>query len=211
MCQNARLTHHDSAVERLCTDRDNDVLSHTLENLCTGDEETVLLEDFAGLGIVPLLDTLLVGKLLDGVTLTGSTRFVASDIVTTEEDTVDGDDLSWLEHADITDDNILDVDDHFTTASYDLDSTVVSLLVELFELSFLLPIINGTDQDDDKDGDADGNTFDPFDLGLDTTGGWAAVGLVDDVVVWATNNLVDTESKGDDGGDGKQNLTSISM
>jgi hypothetical protein len=211
MCQDARLTHHDSTVERLCTDRDDDVLSHTLENLGTRDEETVLLEDFAGLGIVPLLDTLLVGKLLDGVAFTSSTRFVASDIVTAEEDTVDGDNLSWLEQADITDDDILDVDDHFTTASDDLDGTVVSLLVELFELSFLLPIIDGTDQDDDSDSDTDGNTFDPFDLGLKATGSRAAVGLVDDVVIGAIDDLVDTESEGDDGSDSEQDLTSISI
>ena len=53
----------------------------------------------------------------------------------------------------------LDIDLMFLSITDYLDSAVFLLHVEFVELSLLLPIVEGTDQDDNDDGDDDGGTF----------------------------------------------------
>lgn len=200
------LTQQDPSVERVLSDRDDDVLADTLENLSARDHETVALGVLARLECLALFHALLVRELLDRVTFTCSARLVAADVVTAQENTVDGQNLSGLEQADVADNDILDVDDHFRAASNTLYRTVVPLLVELLELAFFLPVVDGTDQDDNGDSDTDGNTLNPVDLGGDTPSRRLTTLIVEDNVVRRTQILVETESERDDGDDGKQNL-----
>jgi hypothetical protein len=106
------LTHHQTTVERLGTDSDNDVFTDTLGNLGAGDEETILLEGFTGSQRPALLDTLFVRGLLDQVGFTGSSRLVTFDIVSSEEDTVDGKNFTSLDNTDITDEDVLYREEH---------------------------------------------------------------------------------------------------
>lgn len=124
--------------------------------------------------------------------------------MTAEENTIDGQDLSRLEHGDVPDADLLGVDDLLPTATHDLHGPVLALVVEVFELEFLLIIIDRTDEDDDSDGDEDGDTLDPVDLGLETAWRRAFGGL--DVVVTGTESLVKTEGERDDRSDEKKNL-----
>lgn len=123
-----------------------------------------------------------------------------------DEDTIDWDDLSWLEKSDITNNDVSNVDNHFGTTSDDFDRSVFSLFIELFELTFFLPIINGTDEDDDEDSNADSNTLDPVYLWWLTTDGGKTIFAVEDGSVINTEILVETEGKGDNSGDRKQDL-----
>jgi hypothetical protein len=70
-------------------------------------------------------------------------------------------------------------------------------------LPLLLPVVDGTDEDYDDDGDDDGDSLDPVNRGL-LAPVWAIRG-VDDPGRRA-DVLVDTERKGDDGCDGKEDL-----
>ena len=151
----------------------------------------------------PLVDAFLVRELLDRVTFAGRSGFVASDIVTSDKHTVNGNDLPRLEQGDIPDDDVSNVDDHLGSASNDFDSTVFTFLVELFELTFLLPIVDGSDENDDGDGDTNGYTFDPIDLWIGTALGWGTVLVIERVVGGGTEILVETQSKGYDRSDGK--------
>ena len=105
--KDAKLTHHQTTVERLGTDGDDDVFTDTLGNLGTRDQETVLLQGLAGRQRVALLDALFVRSLLDQIRFTSSTRLVTLDVVTTEEDTVDGQDFTSLDDTDVTDEDVL--------------------------------------------------------------------------------------------------------
>lgn len=67
-----------------------------------------------------------------------------------------------------------------------------------------MEIIDGTDEDDDGDGDENGDTFDPVDLGDGTTT-VRSIGASDSVFTTA-KRLVETESERDDSGDEQENL-----
>ena len=117
------LTHHQTTVERLGTDGDDDVFTDTLGNLGTRDQETVLFQSLSGGQRVALLDTLFVGSLLDQVGFTGSTRLVALDVVASEEDTVDGKNFTGLDDTDVTDENVLRYDGNVSTIAADKTKT----------------------------------------------------------------------------------------
>jgi hypothetical protein len=55
----------------------------------------------------------------------------------------------------------LNVDNLFISIANNLDATILLFIVEFPELPLFLPIIEGTDDDYDKNCDHDGNTFDP--------------------------------------------------
>jgi hypothetical protein len=225
------LTHHQTTVERLGTDGDDDVFTNTLGNLGTRDQETVLFQSLSRGQRVALLDTLFVGSLLDQVGFTGSTRLVALDVVASEEDTVDGKNFTSLDDTDVTDENVLrydgnvstnaadkttteslprthlGVDSHPSSTSNTVDHPVVLLLVQFLELPLLLPIVDGSDQDDDGNSDKNGDTLDPFDLRFFATvrvGTSVFAGTSQFVV--DTDGLVDTEDKRDNGGDTQDDL-----
>jgi hypothetical protein len=224
-----KLTHHQTTVERLGTDGDDDVFTDTLGNLGTRDQETVLFQSLSRGQRVALLDTLFVGSLLDQVGFTGSTRLVALDVVASEEDTVDGKNFTSLDDTDVTDENVLrydklvstlplittgailrtdlGIDSHPSSTSNTVDHPVVLLLVQLLELPLLLPIVDGSDQDDDGNSDKNGDTLDPFDLRFFATSGVVATpGEVFDRLVVHTDGLVNTEDEGDNGGDTQDDL-----
>ena len=97
--------------------------------------------DTHALGLLPEGDAIVIGDLFYGVGLSGCARLVAFDVVTGDEDTVAGEDLTGLEEGDIADEQFLDVDNAFNAVTDDLDTSFFLLVVEDAELSLLLPII----------------------------------------------------------------------
>ena len=105
------LTHHDTSVETLDADCDDNVASYTFENFTSRDDETicvicvqmVMLRAF-----VLCLDAFCIRQLLDCIAFACNARLVTSDIVPSKEDAVTGDNLSWFEEGDIADDEILE-------------------------------------------------------------------------------------------------------
>jgi len=70
-----------------------------------------------------------------------------------------------------------------------------------------LPIVDGTDHDNNENSDNNGNTFDPLDLrGVTETIKVFGCGITRDRLVIYTNRLVDTEGEGNDSDNGKQDL-----
>lgn len=110
----AQRTHHNLAVERVLTNVGSDVRSNTLEDLGSRKEEAV---DLALLGTIEILK----GSLAHGVRLARGARFVAANIVTGEEETVDGENLSGLDVEDVTDDDIVDRHELLGSTADDLD------------------------------------------------------------------------------------------
>lgn len=102
--------HHQSTVERSGTDGNDDVFSDTFSDFGTREQETVLLGLFALFKGLSFGDTVFVGELFDQVGFTSGSRFIALDVVASQKDAVDGDNLSGFENADITDDNVLERD-----------------------------------------------------------------------------------------------------
>jgi hypothetical protein len=104
-------THHDTTVETLLTDSDDDILAVTFEDLGTGNHETIGM-GVGGVesvnvgtlpfGLFPERNTLIVDDLLDGVGLSSCAGFVAPDVVAGNEYTVARDDLPGLEKGDVT-------------------------------------------------------------------------------------------------------------
>jgi len=104
-------THHDTAVETLLTDSDNDVLSITFKDLGARNQEAIRM----GIGgvesmnvgtlascLFPEGNALFVADLFDGVGLSCCAGLVAPDVVVGDEDTVAGDDLTGLEEGNTT-------------------------------------------------------------------------------------------------------------
>lgn len=93
----SRRTHHSPSVERVGSNGDDDVLSDSLEDLSTRDEETVVLESLLDLLLSPLgsfggstfSETFLVRDLLDGVRFSSGSRLITLDGVTSKENSVD--------------------------------------------------------------------------------------------------------------------------
>ena len=104
-------------------------------------------------------------SLLEKIGFTCSRRFVALDPVALNEDTVNRHHITGLQVDHVTDEDVVDGDFAQFTRSNNLDDSVILLLVQLDELSFLLPIVGSSDHDDNDDGNNDGNSFYPFHLG----------------------------------------------
>ena len=98
-------------------------------------------------GSFTLVRTFLVRQLLDRVRLAGRARLVALDVVPREEDSVAGDNLAWLYECDVSDHDFLDVQNHLDAVPDHFDTALIFLLVEYLELTFLLPVVKGTDHD----------------------------------------------------------------
>jgi len=149
-------THHDTTVETLLTDGNDDVLAITFEDLGTRNHKAVgvgvggvecMDVGTLALGLFPEHDAVVVADLLDGVRLSGRPGFVALDVVAGNEDAVAQNDLARLEEGDITDEEFLYVDDALDTGPDDLDATLLLLVVEDTDLPLLLPIIKRTNHD----------------------------------------------------------------
>jgi hypothetical protein len=90
-------------VERVSSDTSYNVLSNTFENLGSRDEERInLLHSFSS------FTNFLQCSFSDRIGFTSCTRFITSDVVTREVDTVDGNDLSGFEDEDVSDEDIVD-------------------------------------------------------------------------------------------------------
>ena len=103
-------THHDTTVETLLTDSDNDVLSITFEDLGARNQEAIRMGirgvesmriDTLAPCLVPEGNALVVVDLFDGFGLSCCTGLVAPDVVAGDEDAVAGDDLTGLEEGNI--------------------------------------------------------------------------------------------------------------
>jgi hypothetical protein len=92
---------------------------------------------------------------------------------------------------DLTD---LDIDLLFPSITNYLDGAVFLLLIECAELSLLLPVVEGTDEDDNNDGDDDGDAFHEVDTRRCTElCGVVGTGFL---FVLHTDVLIDTEGQG---------------
>lgn len=221
--------HHGSAVETVLANTGDDVETNTLENLGARDNEWIdtvegmglLLDDLdtfvvgvkgcvlVGRGVLGLLESLvlLVGDLFDGIRLSGHGRLVALEVVSSEVDTIGGDDITGLEVEDITDDDVVDGDEDSFTVAEGLDLAIFLLGIELAELSFLLVIVDGSDEDDDHDGEENGDTLDPGDLGILVADFLVVFVVAVFLMVFRhTIVLIDTEGNRDDGSNQKQDL-----
>ena len=86
--------------------------------------------------------------------------------MTLDKDTVDWNHVTRLKSDDISDHNIVDQNLLSPSRADNLDLSVIFLPVELHELTFFLPVVGGSNNDNDRDGHDDGYTFYPFDLGF---------------------------------------------
>lgn len=102
--------HHQSTVEGSGTDGNDDVFSDTFSDFGTREQETVLLGLFAFFEGRSFGDAVFVRELFDQVGFTSSSGFIALDVVTSQKDAVDGNNLSGFEDANITDDDVLERD-----------------------------------------------------------------------------------------------------
>lgn len=107
--------HHQSTVKGSSTDGNDDVFSDTFGDFGTREQETVLLGLFAFFEGRSFGNTVIVGELFDQVGFTSSSGFVALDVVTSQKDAIDGNNLSGFENADITDDDVLERDQRRVT------------------------------------------------------------------------------------------------
>ena len=78
---------------------------------------------------IPECNTFLVRKLLDRVGLACRAGLIAPNIVTREEYSIAGNNVAGLEQHDIAHDNVVYVDQLFSTITENLDEAVFSLLV----------------------------------------------------------------------------------
>ena len=148
--------HHDTTVETLLTDSYDNILAITFEDLGARNHETIrvcvggiksMTIDTLTFGLLPEGNALVVGNLFDGIRLSSCARSIALDVVTGNEDTIAGDDLTGLEEGNVTNKQFLDVVDAFNTKANNIDTPLLPLVVENVELLLLLPIIEGTDHD----------------------------------------------------------------
>lgn len=171
--------HHDLAVERIFADPDDEVLPIALENFGSGDEEGIAFVTI-GLDLFPR-------RFPDGVALSRRARLVAPQLMTFQQDAVDGDDLARFKQDDVADPDFVHVEQALVAGPDDLDVALFFLGVEFAELALLLPVVERTDQCDDGNGDhcdpkerfgpgtyfdgktgrlTDSTALDPVDLGL---------------------------------------------
>ncbi len=137
-----KLTHHDTTVEALGANSDNDISAIALENLGTGYDKAV---GVAVLLTLRRLHQVIVGNLPDSVGLAGSATLVAFDIMAGEEDAVARYDLTGFQQGYVADYDLLDVDNLLNVVTNDLDATFFLLLIQRLELALLLEVVEGTD------------------------------------------------------------------
>jgi hypothetical protein len=101
-------------VERVLTDVGGDVLSNSLEDLGSRKKEAI---DLTLLRAIELLER----SLANGVRFSSGSRLVATNVMTREEETVDGQDLSRLDVEDVTDDDVVHGHETLGTIADDFD------------------------------------------------------------------------------------------
>ncbi len=101
-----RRTHHDTTVETLGSNSDDNILAHTFQDLRPADDEAICMREFALFAVERLL-ALFERQFLDGVRFTGSARLVALDIVAAKENTVTRYNFTRFQQRDVANDNFL--------------------------------------------------------------------------------------------------------
>jgi hypothetical protein len=99
-----RLTHHDTAVETLWSDGDDEVLTDTFQDLRAGNDERILLSVLVD---PPLFESLLWSDFLHRVRLASGARLVASDVVTGNQNTVTRNDFTRFQKREVADKDFL--------------------------------------------------------------------------------------------------------
>lgn len=184
-------------MEAVLSHTGDDVRSYSLEYFGTREQEAIDLLARLATHLVP-------DDLPHRITLSRRATLVAPDVVTLEEDTIDGEDLSGFEEEGVADKDVVNGDEAFGTVSEGLDGSFLLLRVEFAELLLLLVVVEGTNEDDDEDGDGDGDSLDPVDGGLDTE----VVGAASRGVGGrrGAKVLVETEGERDGSGDRQNDL-----
>ena len=156
------------------------VLTNTLQDLRTGDDERILFSIFADL---PVFESFVWSNLLDRIRLASRVRLVTSGAVTSNQNTVTKDDFTRFQKGEVADKDVLrkiqstkimpravkiltdsNIDLLFPSITNDLDGTVFLLLIQYAEWSILLSVIERTDEDDNHNGNDDRETFYEIDL-----------------------------------------------
>ena len=132
-------THHDSTVETLRTDRNDDVAAVPFENLATRNHEAVRVREH--ISFLLRLHAFLVADFSDSIGFTGSPTLIATNVVPGEEDTVARDNFTRLYQRNVADDDLTNINDPLNAATDDLNSTLFLLFVQCLELTFLLPVV----------------------------------------------------------------------
>ena len=89
-------------------------------------------------GLFPERDALVITNLHDNIELSGNIGLVAPDVMAGNQYAVARDDLTGLEKGDVTNEQVLDVDDAFVSGADNLDATFLPPVIEDAELLFLL-------------------------------------------------------------------------
>ncbi|TKW48923.1 hypothetical protein CTA1_7187 [Colletotrichum tanaceti] len=153
--------HHDLAEAGVGADRGADEGADALEDLGSRDDERVdVLGSAAGLEGV---EDGVAARLLESVRLTRGRGLVALQVMAADEDAVDRDQVAGLEVDDIANQDLGDVDHEGLARPDDLDLAVFLLGVELDKGAFFLPVIEGSDQRNDQDGNNNSNALHPVD------------------------------------------------
>ena len=94
-------------------------------------------------------DAFLIGELRDLTRLSRCTKFIAPHVATRKEDAIAWNNVAWLEQHHITDDNLADGDQSFSTVADDLNEAMLFLLIKGPKLPRLLPVVQRANNDGD--------------------------------------------------------------
>jgi hypothetical protein len=180
-------THHDTAIETLCPNGNDHVGTNPFNDLTPAYYKAVrMTKQIQPRRIIPPqatstftvtnrtvriklceapipeCDTFLVRKLLDRIRLACRAGLIAPYIVTREEYSIAGNNVAGLEQHYIAHDNVVYVDQLFSAITENLDEAIFSLVVQSLELFLFLPVIYGSNSDDDKDSNKDSDALDPI-------------------------------------------------
>ena len=106
-------------------------------------------------------DAFLVGN-LDCIRLTRRTGLIASHVVTRKEDAIARNNVAWLDEYYIANDNLVRMDLLGFIVADDLDKTMFFLLLIRHKLFLLLPVVQRTNEDNNKDISDDSSALSPI-------------------------------------------------
>ena len=105
--------------------------------------------------------------LFDLIRFAGERRFVHFQIVRLNDDAIGRKKVAILDDTDITDDDIFDWNLSHDIAAHDVEFLIeFDFRLQTTELTFLGPIIECRNENNNNDGYDDSSTFDPFDVRL---------------------------------------------
>ena len=103
-----------------------------------------------------------ISPFLDLVRLAGEGRLVDFEIVALDDNAIGRNEVAILDLNDVSDDELADLDLLCGPGADDIEGLLtLDAILEAAELLLLGPVIEGSDQDDNNDGDQDGQTLNP--------------------------------------------------